>query len=78
MIVRYEVKTTLSNGLIYEEFSNGCKYWTLDGGTMFHREDGPAIEYTDGRKRWYYQGELYFDIKDNKEWLRLMKMKALL
>lgn len=68
----------LPNGLFYDENQDGTKYWTLDGGIEFHREDGPAIEYANGDKCWYYQGEPYSYIKNNEEWLRLMKMKALL
>ena len=26
---------------------------------MFHREDGPAVEYKDGGKCWYYKGRNY-------------------
>jgi len=32
----------------------GRKEWILDN--MFHRIDGPAIEYPDGRKSWYLDG----------------------
>jgi hypothetical protein len=31
--------------------------WIVNG--KLHREDGPAIEYSDGRKKWYYNGKLY-------------------
>ena len=27
--------------------------------TIFHREDGPALEYTDGTKAWYLNGKLH-------------------
>jgi len=32
---------------------------------MVHREDGPAIEWGDGRKHWYLNGKEY----DVLEWL---------
>ena len=31
--------------------------WSLNGN--LHREDGPALEYTDGTKFWYLDGEQY-------------------
>lgn len=36
---------------VFHVDSNGTKYWLLNG--EYHREDGPAIEYQDGRKWWY-------------------------
>ena len=35
----------------------GTRWWRLNG--LFHREDGPAAEYTDGTKRWYINGKLH-------------------
>ena len=35
----------------------GDKEWRLNG--KLHREDGPAIEYTDGSKFWYMKGSLH-------------------
>ena len=34
---------------------SGDKYWYLNG--KLHREDGPAIEYSDGYKAWYIDGK---------------------
>jgi len=42
---------------IYEMTSIGNKIWILNG--EYHREDGPAIEYTDGTKCWYIHGEYH-------------------
>jgi len=39
-------------------YPSGNKYWTLDNGT-FHREDGPAIEYISGLKKWFLNGKKY-------------------
>jgi hypothetical protein len=35
----------------------GDKVWLLNG--MYHREDGPAIEYLDGTKCWLYNDEYH-------------------
>jgi hypothetical protein len=35
----------------------GNKWWKLNG--ELHREDGPAIEYTNGYKAWYLNGKLH-------------------
>lgn len=32
----------------------GDKYWYTNG--LFHRMNGPAVEYTDGTKEWYTHG----------------------
>ena len=37
---------------------NGTKEWRLKNG-QYHREDGPAIEYANGDKRWYLNGQLH-------------------
>jgi hypothetical protein len=31
------------------------KYWSLND--KFHREDGPAIEWNDGEKEWWFNGQ---------------------
>ena len=36
-------------------FSNGDKYWCLNG--KLHRTDGPAVEYANGDKYWYLNGK---------------------
>lgn len=39
-------------------YSDGDKYWYLNG--LRHREDGPAVEYSDGSKKsWYLNGLLH-------------------
>lgn len=37
---------------------DGYKEWLLPNGEL-HREDGPAIEYSDGDKYWYINGKLH-------------------
>jgi hypothetical protein len=34
-----------------EVLANGTRYWYLKG--VLHREDGPAVEYSDGTKCWF-------------------------
>lgn len=34
------------------------KFWFKEG--KCHREDGPAVEWTDGSKSWYLEDKLYF------------------
>jgi hypothetical protein len=31
----------------------GTKFWRLNG--QYHREDGPAVEWTDGSCDWYFR-----------------------
>jgi hypothetical protein len=45
---------------------NGDKWWFLDG--LIHREDGPAIEYTDGTKLWYLNGKPHRENGPAVEW----------
>mgnify|MGYP006078006563 CR=1 FL=1 len=54
-------------------YPSGNKYWYLNG--LFHREDGPAIEWVNGSKEWYLNGNLhredgptYEGINGHKEW----------
>jgi hypothetical protein len=57
------------------EAGNGNKHWYIHGKR--HREDGPAIEIYNGNKYWFINDE-EIDCKDNKEFLRIVKLKALL
>ena len=36
--------------------SAGSTYWVNNDGAL-HRTDGPAIEYVDGTRKWYLNGE---------------------
>jgi len=54
-------------------FPSGTKGWYLNG--KLHREDGPAIERSDGNKEWYLNGKYHredgpaFEYPDGtKEW----------
>jgi len=33
--------------------------WSKEGTNILHREDGPAVEYANGDKLWYQNGELH-------------------
>ena len=62
-IIKYVVQVT----------SNENKEWYLNG--KLHREDGPAVEYTNGDNYWYLNGKLHREdgpaveyINGYKEW----------
>lgn len=69
------------NGKLHREggpaikYVNGDKYWYLNN--FLHREDGPACESFDGYKFWYYRGKPIY-CRDNKEFLRMIKLIAFL
>jgi hypothetical protein len=42
-----------------EVCSDGSIFWYKHGTTVVHREGGPAIEYTNGDKEWWYDGYLH-------------------
>ena len=39
--------------------SSGNKFWGFDA--VLHREDGPALEVTNGTREWYRNGRLHRD-----------------
>jgi hypothetical protein len=47
----------MNNQPILEVDIFGNKCWELNG--IFHREDGPAVESTDGYKEWWVNGQLH-------------------
>jgi hypothetical protein len=42
-----------------EVCSDGSTFWYKHGTTIVHREGGPAIEYANGDKEWWYNGHLH-------------------
>ena len=38
-------------------YDNGHKFWVLNG--KYHREDGPAAEWSRGENQWWLNGELH-------------------
>ena len=57
-----------------ETKSNGDTFYYDDLGQL-HREDGPAVEFANGTKYWFFRNK-HIDCKTNEEFLQLMKMKA--
>ena len=53
----------------------GTKCWYNSAGD-FHRKDGPAVEYTNGRKEWWCEGHIHRDdgpaleLFDDKLWYK--------
>ena len=52
--------------------ASGNRYWMLnadeDGDLVYHREDGPAIEYVNGSKEWYLNGKFHREDGPAIEW----------
>ena len=38
---------------------SGNKYWYKEGTTIYHRLDGPAVEYSDGGRAWFVNGKYH-------------------
>jgi hypothetical protein len=59
-------------------YSNGYHAWYFHG--EFHRLDGPARYWIEGRhkgiKEWYYQGN-YIDCHTQKEFEKIIKLRVL-
>ena len=50
------------------EYSNDSyNVWHKDG--QWHRETGPALIWTNGKKEYYFKHKEYSDIKSDLEWL---------
>ena len=58
---------------------SGDRYWMINADEpddlIYHREDGPAIEYVNGGKEWYLNGKLHREdgpaieyADGNKQW----------
>ena len=65
------------NGLLHREDGPAVigthESWYING--LRHRENGPAIEYHNGDKEWYYNGNL-IDCRSQEEFERIIKLKA--
>jgi len=53
----------------------GTKKWRNSNGKL-HREDGPAVEYTDGSRLWYINGQLHRIDGPAIEWVYQLWRKA--
>ena len=49
------------------EIRKGRLCW-LNADSELHREDGPAIEYTNGTKQWWVNGKLHREDGPAVEW----------
>ena len=47
---------------------DGDIYYYKKGTDILHREDGPAVEYLDGGKAWYFEGRLHREGAPAVEW----------
>ena len=56
-------------------YPGGIKQWYKDGKR--HREYGPAIEYANGHKVYYYESQFYPEIESDEEWKNFLKLKFL-
>ena len=61
---------------VAKDKENDIAYY-LNG--KFHRENGPAIEYSDGGKSWYLNGIIcgFDDDYTNESWIRFTKLLLL-
>jgi hypothetical protein len=46
-----------------EKTIDGSKFWFFEG--YLHRTDGPAVEYANGRKEWFFDGVEFTE----QEWM---------
>jgi len=56
--IKYEVRV----------YPRGSKHWYLNGKQ--HREDGPAVEYSDGDKSWWLDDKCYTESEHKAEMAR--------
>ena len=54
------------------EYPNSSKVWYQAG--KLHREEGAAVEYVNGYKEYWYGGERYFEIENDQEWERSVRL----
>ena len=60
LIISHDVKIVgWENDSICIKNKYGGKRWFKNG--QLHREDGPAVEYSNGYKRWYKNGQWEFN-----------------
>ena len=58
--------------IYYNVENEGTKRYWKDG--WLHRDDGPAIEYKNGRKYWYIEQKEYTE-EEHKEKIKMMEME---
>jgi len=76
----FMMKNPNFTGILRHE--DGNKFWLKNG--QLHREDGPAIEWSDREKQWYKHNNLWWlngvSIREEayKKWQREKKLKTFL
>jgi len=62
-------------GVVKNEHNSFIYY--LNG--KFHREDGPAVEWSNGDKKWFLNDKYYGSNNDytNESWIRFVKLEFL-
>jgi hypothetical protein len=79
------IKYYAGNKYAYEFHSNkkeykNYKYWCIeykDENGILHREDGPSVEYSNGKKQYWYNGER-IHVSTDKQFKQLVKLKIFL
>ncbi len=61
---------------IKKEYKDRIVYFNEDG--LFHREDGPAVEYNNKTKEWYLNGLFYRTEEKWKYEVTKIKLKRIL
>lgn len=59
----------------YLDCEDGSRFWFRGGYHIKHREDGPAVEYSNGNKEWWYMGEK-LNCHSQKEFESYLKNKV--
>jgi hypothetical protein len=62
-----------NGGELFQDGVGRPKFYFLND--ELHREDGPAIEFANGDKYWYLNGQ-YIHCTNQKEFDRLMRLRA--
>lgn len=59
------------------EHDKGLIIWYKDKESpVIHREDGPALEYANGDKYWFLNGEMLTSVYSQKDFEQWLKYKA--
>lgn len=63
-----KIHKIIENGIEYDVIEhNTCKTWHYKDN--FHRENGPAVEFLDGRKEYWLNDKHYKNIISDDEWI---------
>jgi hypothetical protein len=71
----FEHKVNSYATFIWHDNNNWVKYWRQF--SVFHRLDGPAVEYGNGTRYWYYKG-CFISSSTQEEFERWLKLMFLL